>query len=287
MDKTQLIDRISKKEEQIKKIEKRVTKWSKGLTDKDLEMAQLPFTKENNAFIREYKMLEYVEPEYDHFYCALDELRSANSDLEDAKLTLAKYKNQLTLLLEKESQEKIPQLIEFFRRYKEQIIQFVENNMPDLIEYFEVSDKYFDWRYNKIRIMSENNLTDEEYLKEMSKLRQLKSDLEDNIHSITRRVYSKKFDDHINRDELNDILDKDIENKYWNMVNKVTKITGEIVDTSNISIGGDGNLNGIIIGKDGKAKLETILAGGYNHNVIVNVRKGQILHYRLIVSKVR
>ena len=95
-----------------------------------------------------------------------------------------------------------------------------------------------------------------------------------------------KFDGHIDLAKLSNELDKEVESKYWNMIRSVEKYVGEIVDASNLSIGLDGNINGIIIGKLGTVEISTILAGGYNQNVIVNVKHGQILHHRLLIKKI-
>ena len=74
-------------------------------------------------------------------------------------------------------------------------------------------------------------------------------------------------------------LEKQIEqeknNKLIDLMTRVSKITGEIVDASYLYIADDGNLNGYIIGKDGKASVETIGAGGYNI---------QCFHYRVLVK---
>ena len=130
-------------------------------------------------------------------------------------------------------------------------------------------------------------MTEDEWKTELKRKKIKEEDLQDSINPLLFEVYDNRQDNKINYEELNEILDKEIEAKYWNMVERVTKVTGEIIDASDLSIGGDGNINGIIIGKEGNAKLETILAGGYNQNIIVNVRRGQILHYRLIVNKIK
>ena len=76
-----------------------------------------------------------------------------------------------------------------------------------------------------------------------------------------------------------DWLDKEIEeeknNKLIDLMTRVSKITGEIIDATNLYIADDGNLNGFIIGKDGKATVETIIAGGYNI---------QVEHFRVLIK---
>lgn len=76
-------------------------------------------------------------------------------------------------------------------------------------------------------------------------------------------------------------LEKEIEqeknNKLIDLMNRVSSITGVITDASYLTIK-EGNLNGYIIGKDGKAEVETIGAGGWNV---------QIFHYRTLIKKIK
>jgi len=86
-----------------------------------------------------------------------------------------------------------------------------------------------------------------------------------------------------------DWLEKEIEqeknNKLIDLMTRVSKITGEIVDATYLYIADDGNLNGYIIGKDGKAEVETIGAGGYNEHVILDSgRHGMCFHYRVLIK---
>lgn len=276
MTKQDLLTRISKKEEQIAKIEKRIVKWSKQCTDEEVKIAE--DFRDNYS-----KFASYCRDNgLGYSFTPMAELRTAYSDLDDAKVTLNKYKNQLELIIEKENTEKFPILVEFFKGYRKRFISYIESNSEDLEEYYRLSHKSCDFFNNRHRLM--NEMSKEEWDTEYKKLRTLEKEAYEKVHPITRDVYWKGTIDY---DKLNEIIDKDIEAKYWNLIEKVTKYTGEIVDMSGVSIAGDGNLNGIVIGKDGNAKLETILAGGYNQNVIVNSRHGQILHYRLLVNKVK
>jgi len=64
---------------------------------------------------------------------------------------------------------------------------------------------------------------------------------------------------------------------YWliNLYNRVKEITGEVTDCSSLYWGGK-CLDGYVIGKNGRAKVETIGAGGYNI---------QRFHLRVLVNE--
>lgn len=73
------------------------------------------------------------------------------------------------------------------------------------------------------------------------------------------------------------IINKEAESKEKLLISRVNKEVGTIVKALNLKVGFNGELNGIIQGKNGKCKIETIYAGGYNV---------QCLHYRVLVHKV-
>jgi len=62
------------------------------------------------------------------------------------------------------------------------------------------------------------------------------------------------------------------------LYSRVKDITGEVIDWSGITTGvGATALNGLVIGKEGRAKVESITAGGYNI---------QRLHIRILVHSI-
>ena len=89
-------------------------------------------------------------------------------------------------------------------------------------------------------------------------------------------------------EKLNKILAREKENKYFDLCNRISEVVGEITNARGLSIGRQhGELNGVVEGTKGSARIETIGAGGYNQHEIVNVRQGQCFHYRVLVHKIR
>ena len=64
--------------------------------------------------------------------------------------------------------------------------------------------------------------------------------------------------------------------KQLNLMAKVFKIVGVIQDASHLTLDERGDLNGIVYGTEGKCKVTTIGAGGYNI---------QCYHLRMLVKE--
>lgn len=73
--------------------------------------------------------------------------------------------------------------------------------------------------------------------------------------------------------------------KYDQLIEDVEHICGKIIDMSHIKVGAKGDLEGYVIGTDGECELWTKGCGGFNENVIVNVKHGQIFHFRFYVKR--
>lgn len=93
-----------------------------------------------------------------------------------------------------------------------------------------------------------------------------------------RKLYSYGQEQEYSKtdEEFMRVNEHDAELFIIGLYNRVKVITGEVTDWAGIHYGGKA-LNGLVIGKDGKAKVETILAGGYNI---------QRLHMRVLVHEV-
>ena len=82
------------------------------------------------------------------------------------------------------------------------------------------------------------------------------------------------------------MLVDEVNGKRIDLFKRCSAVVGVITDATNLSVGQNLSLNGFIVGENGKARVETIMAGGYNQDTIVNVNRGQCLHYRVLVIKI-
>ena len=77
---------------------------------------------------------------------------------------------------------------------------------------------------------------------------------------------------------LNKMLDREVASKRVDLYHRCSAVVGVITDATGLKTGNNGSINGIVIGEEGKAEVETILAGGYNI---------QVLHYRVLVKPLK
>ena len=78
--------------------------------------------------------------------------------------------------------------------------------------------------------------------------------------------------------KLNKDLDDEANRKYDFIIERTNAIVGKITDASALKVGAKGDLNGYIKGENGKAKVQTIGAGGYNI---------QCFHFRTLIHEAR
>ena len=83
-----------------------------------------------------------------------------------------------------------------------------------------------------------------------------------------------------NEDEREAWLEKTMEEekraKLLDLIGRIMSTVGTITDAAALYIGPEGDINGIIVGTEGKAKIQTIGAGGYNI---------QCFHFRTLIHE--
>lgn len=273
MTKEQLQERIQKAEVKIEKIERRIKKWQDAQTREAFLKNDgwlLNMGRDEDSLWNEY--IKDCNWELDH----------AVQDLHDAQLTLEKYQNALNLELAKDNEfenNRIMVIWEFLLNYKEQVANYIRNNISVLNEYYEVNSQMCDWHNNNAHKVYHGEMSREEYNRVYNELRQREKELEESIHPYTKLVATRNYPSKervVDEAKLEEILLKDCKARYFELVDEVTKYTGIITDAQGLKIKA-GELNGIIIGEKGKAKVLTFSAGGWNI---------QCFHYRTKVSKV-
>lgn len=293
-------DRIEKCKVRITKIQARIKKWEdkKALECYLKEKASWFVDKKevkliktirdlSNAAYNHYSqhyskedMLKYYGDETQMFnkYCddyqnwienCDKEIVYANRDLEDAENTLQTYYNRLELLKELDARPVIQIFKDFFENWKQQIISWIT---PRVEKYYELDRESCELHNNRYSLVGPGKRfeTEEEYKAYYHEVSEKRHEYRE-IPWV--RVRLEKGSQGFLR-----YLDEYMEARYNELVDKVTPITGEINDVSNLKIGIDGTLNGIVVGDKGKAKIESIGAGGYNI---------QCYHYRVLVHAIK
>lgn len=274
----QLQERIQKLNVKIEKIEKRLAKWQSAKTE--------------DACVKHYSYMiswgktrqEVLDSCFEGYLKTCDsEIRYATRDLEDAKVTLTKYQNLINLENAKDNEfnnNRIQVIWEFLLYYKEQVANYIRENMEVLNEYYRVNSDSCTFFNNRYKFQG----TTEEWKAKCQEYRQRERELEDSIHPYTKLVskYEGRGADGygihvVDEAKLEEILLKDCKSRYFKLVDEVTKYTGIITDATNLKIQ-HGELGGIIIGEQGRAKVQTFSAGGYNI---------QCFHYRHKVTKLK
>jgi hypothetical protein len=76
---------------------------------------------------------------------------------------------------------------------------------------------------------------------------------------------------------LDKVLEAEKRAKMLDLVHRITDVVGAITDAKGLRVSQKGNLDGLIVGTVGKARISTIGAGGYNI---------QCFHFRTLVHKI-
>ena len=325
MDRNELLKRIEKKEKDIEKINKRITKWGKGLRPEDIAVCEpfgncvygsAPRGVRWNEYhgTNEYQRAQVAYREYinqnerdiptsDDWNKGpnIQELKSAYIDLGEARNTLAKYQIELEKIDNFDNAEKITVLWEFLTEWENKTYEWYLRNAE---LYFNLKVNYDEaWFEAKTKWLNNNPKPDQDdrqayrmwdrqrYYYEEDFNRNYYSAVDNLTKNLTRLngAYEGEYTGRVRKyiytsyavdtEQLKKIIAEEKKRKYEDLVNRVTQITGNITDVSNLRIGNqNGELNGYIIGEQGKAKVETISAGGYNI---------QRFHYRCLVNPVR
>lgn len=318
MDRAELQRRIDACDAKIEKIKKRIAKWSTNMRPEAIELcaafehvgyddpgfseAQAAWKAMNNSADRYGAgSADLYNPNDWNKGPNFDELKCAYRDLHDVTATKNKYEIKLQEINNFENQDKIPVIVEFLENWKADAREFYLENA----ERYYLLKKNFDqafaeWKakhpeinfdargWNPVVYEAKQNFKKSYYAPVMpltANITTFDTHREPDPEKPFELIYVV---DGYTVDEaaLDKVLKETADSMYKDFVARITAVVGEITDASNLRIVG-GQLNGIVEGTEGKGKVETITAGGYNTDRIVNVKHGQILHYRCLVHKLK
>ena len=283
MDSETLRTRIISKENAINKLDRKILKLASKLGPKVTKVA-----KENYKLgLKDWHDIVNQTVGRVGFGYDLDDLRSALRDMDDYVATLNKYKNALVAAEAKEnklSEERVKIIWEFLLQWKAKAADYIRDNTRFIRLYYDTDKEHCEMWNNSRKYIEE--MGREEFKARLKELENEVQHYKACVHPIASQVYSYHKDS-INEELLDKILTEEAEAKYLDMIERVTDITGEITDASNLEISPQGDIDGIITGKDGVAKIQTIGAGGYNTGRIVNVKRGPIFHFRVLVRRIK
>ena len=244
---------------------------------KEIEQLERKIARINDAKATNWTKNPYYYNERDLTY--------AERDLERANAALADLEADLTTATEKANSRNNEAILEFLNMWKIRV----------RTAYMKLFDKYYAERdevYNLYRKADAWKRDTEEYkaYKEADSAFYAKCHgyYERSERGYKRKVASGEYEGIMqyvergnNRADAEALLDKELnaeaDRKYDFIIERTNAICGEIVDASDLRVSENGELNGIIIGSRGNAKVTTIGAGGYNI---------QCFHFRVLVHKV-
>ena len=238
-------------------------------------------------------LLSPIQNEYGKEYWDRERLRTNIYELDNCRKVCENWETKLNERINKDNIEKIKPIWDFLCEWEKRSIEWYRENCKAYFnlkkeyenkfnEYLN-SDEYKEDVENSLRCYNKEYLEQHrKYLENSAKYHlesRFKERYYEDIDSFTKAITKIKYEYtgyEVDEELLKKEVAKEKENKYFDLVNRITKVIGEITNASNLNVGPKGELEGIVEGLKGKVRVETIGAGGYNI---------QRFHFRTLVHK--
>lgn len=239
-----LKERIEKKNAMIEKKQNTIEKKTKQIEKKSEQVKNMGYNPDGDKY-QAYETEDHTELYWK--MCEIeglkDDIRRLTVEIEESKETLDKYWKQLEGEMEKE------------RTFLNEVPENVKEMEQMLIEKWDESQK------NR-----------REYLREQYK----ELGYDEFIRKYRHTGYEYQF---ITDEQIHNANVRDARTFVLDLLNRTKEITGEVTSWCDVhlTVGTNGYpvLNGYVEGKEGRAEVESIYAGGYNI---------QRLHVRVLVK---
>ena len=235
------------------------------------------------------KMIDRGADSFD-ISCKKGDIKSATEKLEDARRILSNWQEKLGAQVSRDAfiEANAPQVIkDFLEKWKAEAIVYFRQRRIDFIEYRKkIRQEEREARLEALRTLpelerareiykdrepSDSDLLNlwprqavEEFLKERHlDYRSIREKLAAHTDAITNKLL--EFRDEAEREAwLEKTMEEEKKAKLAELIGRINKVVGTITDASALSIGGKGDINGVVVGTEGKALVETFGVAGYN-----------------------
>ncbi len=215
----------------------------------------------------------------------LEDIQNLNKKIEGYKERLVFWKQKKQAEEDKANVPMIPSVEAFLSDWR---VKAEEYFRADVIKFKDWSREHKKYRENQLKELIEIygeyevKLARKKSPELMSEMKKRNVDenyqgryIRNNFSSMTPRYASLTpavFDKTLKKELDTEVIQKRIDLYY-----RCSAVVGVITDATGLTTGDNGCINGFIIGEDGKAKVETIYAGGYNI---------QCIHFRTLVTAI-
>lgn len=296
--------RLEKSKQTLERHNKTLEKKAKALTDKGIDLNNY-----DRCNYRDHNDLYWDLCSYED---KLDDIKNTVKKIREIEFSLTKYKEQLEkqLATDNEINSIIPPVLDkFMENWKQKMYDYF---IEEAKEYIEITTKDYEITrdelcslmrekydrkqrgYITVRRYSDEQI--DEILKSLemgtlwaSDINIIKSDIRNKyIREYKNGAFAYRANiaivvlsiidyDTIDTNKLNKILDEEVEQRKKDFIKRIKMVIGDIKDLKGLSIGLNGEINGVAKGVKCNAKVQTIGAGGYNI---------QQYHYRVLVNAI-
>lgn len=293
----QLRAKVVAAEQKVEKCRKTIERHKAQLEKKAESLRKMgiePETADKYAFVQNGSEMNreayWLLCDYDN---KKDDIKGSQRKLEDAERILAGWNEKLDIEINKEKiiQDTVPQVIkDFLEDWKEKAFDWYVNRYDAFLKFrddlraeeraarleaYYTLPEYAETRERRKAFLGDEepdnstliNLYPRKPVEEFLKERNLDYyTIQQRIQNFGDQIIFKMLD---YRDSdarlkyLDGALEEDKKRKLLFLINSITNITGPITDAKHLYISG-GDLNGVVTGEKGVAKIQTFSAGGYN-----------------------
>ena len=247
--------RIASCEVNLEKLEKSIEKAMKTKEREDKEAEQY-YKKGYIDEERKERILRLNEERLD------EELKRIDKEIKDVEQKLQKYLIQLDEEKIKEANRTVQVILDFLENWKKEAFDYYVKKLPKYKEEYE-------------KVEEQKESIPGRDMESIRKRNRLSNEFKQKWSWLISYIIPGGFQ--LDETRLKRDLENDAKAKYDTLVGKIQDVVGTITDASGLYISNNGQINGIIKGEKGAARVETVDAGGYNI---------QRFHYRTLVHPV-